>query len=155
MQNLWLCLSAVLPVFIILIIGYAAKRFHIIKEENVAPFNKVVFHVFFGFMCFNNIYKSDLSSAIRPKTLLFTGIGIFAVFALSVVYALLFVRKKDQKGVVIQGLFRSNFNVVGLPIIAGLSGDQALSSAAIVGGDHPHAFQRSESAGRKTDPLDP
>ena len=31
----------------------------------------VVFHVFFGFMCFNNIYRSDLSAAIRPKTIVF------------------------------------------------------------------------------------
>ena len=133
-SNFWLCLSAVLPIFIILLIGYAAKRFHIIKEENVAPFNKVVFHVFFGFMCFNNIYRSDLSAAIRPKTLLFCGIGIFLVFALSLGYSLLFVKDRNQKGVVTQGLFRSNFNVVGLPIIAGLTGDSTLSAAAIVGG---------------------
>ena len=133
-SNFWLCLSAVLPIFIILLIGYAAKRFHIIKEEHVAPFNKVVFNIFFGFMCFNNIYKSDLSAAIRPKTLLFCGIGIFLVYVLSLGYSLLFVKDRNQKGVVTQGLFRSNFNVVGLPIIAGLTGDSTLSAAAVVGG---------------------
>ncbi len=133
-SNFWLCLSAVLPIFIILLIGYAAKRFRVIKEENVAPFNKVVFNVFFGFMCFNNIYKSDLSAAIRPKTLLFCTVGIFLVYALSLGYSLFFVKDRNQKGVVTQGLFRSNFNVVGLPIVAGLTGDSVLSAAALVGG---------------------
>ena len=42
MSNFWLCLSAVLPVFIMLLIGYVAKLCHVIKEENVAAFNKVV-----------------------------------------------------------------------------------------------------------------
>ena len=134
MSNFWLCLSAVLPVFIMLVIGYVAKLCHVIKEENVAAFNKVVFNVFFGFMCFNNIYRSDLSSAIRPKTILFCTIAILVTYALSLGYSLLFVKKEDQKGVVTQGLFRSNFNVVGLPIIAGLAGDSAVSSAAIIGG---------------------
>ena len=134
MSNFWLCLSAVLPVFIMLCIGYVAKLCHIIKEENVAAFNKVVFNVFFGFMCFNNIYRSDLSSAIRPKTILFCAIAILVTYGLSLGYAILFVKKEDQKGVVTQGLFRSNFNVVGLPIIAGLAGTAATSSAAIIGG---------------------
>ena len=134
MSNFWLCLSAVLPVFIMLVIGYIAKLGHVIKEEHVAPFNKVVFNVFFGFMCFNNIYRSDLNSAIRPKTILFCTIAILVTYALSLVYAILFVKREDQKGVVTQGLFRSNFNVVGLPIIAGLAGTSATSSAAIIGG---------------------
>ena len=134
MSNFWLCLSAVLPVFIMLCIGYVAKLCHIIKEENVAAFNKVVFNVFFGFMCFNNIYQSDLNSAIRPKTILFCAVAILVTYALSLGYAILFVKKEDQKGVVTQGLFRSNFNVVGLPIIAGLAGTAATSSAAIIGG---------------------
>ena len=134
MSNFWLCLSAVLPVFIMLVIGYIAKLGHVIKEEHVAPFNKVVFNVFFGFMCFNNIYRSDLNSAIRPKTILFCTIAILVTYALSLVYAILCVKREDQKGVVTQGLFRSNFNVVGLPIIAGLAGTSATSSAAIIGG---------------------
>ena len=134
MSNFWLCLSAVLPVFIMLIIGYVAKLFHIIKEENVAAFNKVVFYVFFGFMCFNNIYRSDLSSAIRPKMILFCAVGILVVTALSVVFSIFCIKDREQKGVVAQGLFRSNYNVVGLPIIAGLLGDAAVSAAAIIGG---------------------
>ena len=89
-------------VFIMLLIGYVAKLCHVIKEENVAAFNKVVFNVFFGLMCFNNIYKSDLSSAIRPKTILFCAVAILVTYALSLGYSLLFVKKEDQKGVAFQ-----------------------------------------------------
>ena len=72
MNSLQICLSAILPVFLIIAVGYAAKRGGIIREEEVPRINAVAFKIFMPVMCFYNIYTSDLSSALRPGLMLFT-----------------------------------------------------------------------------------
>ena len=41
---------------------------------------------------------------------------VFVEYLLSMGYALLFVKDRSRRGVVIQGLYRSNFVIIGLPI---------------------------------------
>ncbi len=47
---------------------------------------------------------------------------VFVEYLLSLGYALLFVKDRSRRGVVIQGLYRSNFVIIGLPIAESLAG---------------------------------
>ena len=120
MNSLLICLNAILPIFLIIAVGYLAKRAGIIRENEVSRMNSIAFKVFMPVMCFYNVYNSDLSSAVRPKLLLFVFFGILLVFALSLAYASRFVPQRERRGVVIQGLYRSNFIILGVPFAAGL-----------------------------------
>ena len=51
--------------------------------------------------------------------MVFTVLGILAVFGLSLVYAIRFVKVRDRRGVVVQGMYRSNFLILGLPRTVG------------------------------------
>ena len=66
MNSLLICLNAIVPIFLIIAVGYAAKRANIIRENEVPRMNAVAFKVFMPVMCFYNVYTSDLSSAVRP-----------------------------------------------------------------------------------------
>jgi predicted permease len=59
-------------------------------------------------------------------------ICVGAVYGLSVLYVLKTVKEKDIQGVMIQGLYRSNVVIIGLPIASALAPGADLSSAAIV-----------------------
>lgn len=132
-DKLLLCLSAVLPLLLVVAVGYAAKRAGLIREQDVPRANKWAFSVFMPLMCFYNIYSSDLSSALRPELIVFTVCAILAVYALSVLFALRAVTRRESRSAVIQGLFRSNYVILGLPLAAGLCADGDIGVAAVLG----------------------
>ena len=136
MESFTICLNAVLPIFLLMAVGYAARCFHLLDRADVAKINKIVFRVFMPVMVFYNIYCSELSSAIRGSLLGYAVLGVLAEFLLSLGYALLFVKERSRRGVVIQGLFRSNFVIIGLPIaeslVDGDLGPVAMLLAAVV-----------------------
>ena len=136
MNSLLICLNAIVPIFLIIAVGYAAKRANIIRESEVPRMNAVAFKVFMPVMCFYNVYTSDLSSAVRPKLLVFVFCGILLVFGMSLLYAARFVPLRERRGVVIQGLYRSNYIILGIPFAAGLieggdTGVAAVTSALV------------------------
>ena len=133
LDNLILCLSAILPLLLVVIVGYGAKRAGLIREQDVPRANKWAFSVFMPLMCFNNIYSSNLSSALRPQLIVFTVAAIFAVYGLSVLFAVCAVRRRESRSAVIQGLFRSNYTILGLPLAAGLTADGDIGVAAVLG----------------------
>lgn len=132
MNNLLLCLNGILPLLLTAALGYGAKRAGLIREEDVPRANKWAFTVFMPLMCFYNIYTSELSAALRPKLMLFSVAAILAVYGLSFAWALRFAPQKSRS-VVIQGLFRSNFVILGLPLASGLTGEGDVAVAAVLG----------------------
>lgn len=132
MENFLVCLNAVLPIFIFILVGYISRAAGIIKEEDISRFNKLAFNVFLSANVFNNIYESDISSAIRPSLLSFAlvGIAVECILGLAIAKA----TNKDRKniGVITQAVFRSNFTVMGLPIASAFVNGEDLSSVAVL-----------------------
>ena len=122
MESFVVCLNAVLPIFLLMAAGYAARCFHLLDRADVEKINRIVFRAFMPVMVFYNLYSSDLSSAMRGSLLGYAVIGVLAEYLLSLGYALLFVKEHSRRGVVIQGLYRSNFVIIGLPIAESLVG---------------------------------
>ena len=122
MESFVVCINAVLPIFLLMAAGYAARCFHLLDRADVEKINRIVFRAFMPVMVFYNLYSSDLSSAMRGSLLGYAVIGVFAEYLLSLGYALLFVKEHSRRGVVIQGLYRSNFVIIGLPIAESLVG---------------------------------
>ena len=122
MESFVVCLNAVLPIFLLMAAGYAARCFHLLDRADVEKINRIVFRAFMPVMVFYNLYSSDLSSAMRGSLLGYAAIGVLAEYLLSLGYALLFVKEHSRRGVVIQGLYRSNFVIIGLPLAESLVG---------------------------------
>ena len=120
MQALSIAFEAIVPLFLIIAVGYGVKRLGWIGPEEVRRFNKVTFYTFMPVMLFYNIYISDFSQAVRlPYVLFVVGMALgMAVVAFGVV--LLAEKAPERRGVMIQAAFRSNFVLLGLPIAAEL-----------------------------------
>ena len=116
MQALSIAFHAIVPLFLIIAVGYAVKRLGWIGPEEVRRFNKVTFYTFMPVMLFYNIYTSDFSQAVRlPYVLLVVGAALSMVLIATVV-TLLAEKTPPRRGVMIQAAFRSNFVLLGLPI---------------------------------------
>ena len=133
MESLITCLNAIVPIFFIIAVGYAAKRAGIIRETEVPRMNAVAFKVFMPVMCFYNVYHSELSSAVRPKLFVFTFAAILLVFFASLLYAVKRVSVRSRRSVVVQGLYRSNFLILGVAYVTGLMGEGNLGAVSVMG----------------------
>ena len=64
--NFVACLDAVLPIFGLILLGYAAKCMGLLDRGDVRKMNKVFFRFFLPVMLFYSLYSSDLSHAVQP-----------------------------------------------------------------------------------------
>lgn len=132
MQALSIAFEAIVPLFLIIAVGYGVKRLGWIGPEEVRRFNKVTFYTFMPVMLFYNIYISDFSQAVRlPYVLFVVGMALgMVVVAFGVV--LLAEKAPERRGVMIQAAFRSNFVLLGLPIAAELLPGGNLGVTALI-----------------------
>lgn len=133
MNAFTVCLCAVAPLFLMMAIGYGAKRVRLIREETVPEMNAVAFRVFMPLLCFYNVYSAELSSTIRPRLIFFAVCAVALIFAFSWLLALRFVPSSERRGVVVQGLFRSNYLIIGLPFASELLGGAEIGVVSLLG----------------------
>lgn len=116
LQALSIAFHAIVPLFLIIAVGYTVKRLGWIGPEEVRRLNKVTFYTFMPVMLFYNIYTSDFSQAVRlPYALFVVGMAL-AMILLAFLITLAAEKTPERRGVMIQAAFRSNFVLLGLPI---------------------------------------
>ena len=120
MSSFAVCLNAVLPLFLVMGLGYIARCTGAISRTDVPKANKWAFKFFMPIMLFYNIYTSDLSAAAQPKIIIFAAVCVMVLYGLSFGFVMLAEKQDDKRGVMIQGLYRSNFVIMGIPLAAQL-----------------------------------
>ena len=62
-HNFIVCLNAVIPLVLYLVVGMLVRKYSVLTEKDVRKFNKMVFAVFFPALMFENLYSADISEA--------------------------------------------------------------------------------------------
>ena len=132
MESLHIALEIVLPLFLLLAVGYCIKLTGIMNETSVRQTNNMIFKVFLPLLVFFNIYKTDLTSSFDMSLLLFAVVGVLLQFIISLCLVILLEHDNTRRGVMLQGMFRSNFVLFGIPISTALFGDSAAGLASIL-----------------------
>lgn len=120
MSSFAVCLNAVLPLFLVMGLGYIARCTGAISRTDVPKINKWAFRFFMPVMLFYNIYTSDLSAAVQPKIIIFAAVCVLVLYGLSFGFVMLAEKNDNMRGVMIQGIYRSNFVIMGIPLAAQL-----------------------------------
>ena len=120
MNNLEVCLNAVIPIFLMMALGFLARSLGAIDREDVPKINKFAFRYFMPLMLFYNVYSSDVGSTVQPKLLIFAAVCVLIEYSVSLGYVLLTEKEPAKRGVKIQGMYRSNFVIIGLPLASSL-----------------------------------
>ena len=132
MENLIVSVNVVLPLFLMMALGYFLKAVRLYDDHVLNKMNNLVFKVFLPILLFVDLYSTDLESVFNPTLVLFAGGSVLAAFFLSMAYVCLTEKSNKIRGALIQGIFRSNFLIFGIPIARSIYGDNAASSAAIL-----------------------
>lgn len=120
MSGFTVCINAVLPLFLVMAVGFVARLAGAISPEDVPKVNKWAFRFFMPIMLFYNMYTSDLSAAVQPKIIIFAVVCVLVLYGLSLGYVVLTEKDDSKRGAMIQGLYRSNFVIMGIPLASQL-----------------------------------
>lgn len=130
--NFIFSINAVMPLFIIVLVGYIMKSRGLMDSIAVKKINAVVFNAALPVMLFRDISKSDFF-AIFDLRLLMCAVGAtLLIFALCCMAGPFFVPERKSQGAFIQGSFRGNYAIIGLPLIANLLGSQNTGKGSLI-----------------------
>ena len=124
--------NAVLPMCLIMALGYGTRRLGWIRREEISAINKIAFRIFLPCLLYYNVYCSDLSGSFDPLLMAYAVGGVLLTFGLSLGYTLLSEKLPERRGVMIQGMFRSNYVIMGIPVAAALLGADQLGTVSIL-----------------------
>lgn len=118
--------------FIIMFIGAFIKRAGLITDEETKKFNKIIFIVCFPPMMFSNLYGRELEHAVDLKLIIFTVSTVLVLYALTVIFVLKIEKSQKTRGAMIQAIYRSNFVIMGLPVVQNVFGKGDLAVTAMM-----------------------
>ena len=132
MENLIISVHAILPMFLVMALGYGARCLGWIRREEILNINRIAFRIFLPCLLFYNVYCSDLSGSFDPLLIAYAVGGVLVSFALALGYTLLTEKLPERRGVMIQGMFRSNYVIMGIPVATALLGADQLGTVSIL-----------------------
>lgn len=121
-----------MPTFLLLAFGYILRRTGTVSDEYLKKTNALTFKFFLPLLLFNNIYKTDIL-AMLDGTLLVLAVGslLLLFFVLCLIVPRV-VKNPKQKGVVMQGIFRSNYVIFGVSLVTNVFGSEAAAVASVL-----------------------
>ncbi len=132
MENLMISANAVLPMCLIMALGYGTRRLGWIRREEISAINKIAFRIFLPCLLYYNVYCSDLSGSFDPLLMAYAVGGVLLTFGLALGYTLLTEKLPERRSVMIQGMFRSNYVIMGIPVATALLGAGELGTVSIL-----------------------
>lgn len=123
-------ISTFLTIFVILLIGFIAKRSDFISESEGVTINKVVVNLAMPCLVFNSLYSENMS--LLPVLGKFPIVGFITAFICFIIsyYILTLMDLPDkQKWAIISVVIMGNTGFVGFPVISGVFGSSGLLRA--------------------------
>lgn len=132
LQNFIICVNAVIPSAIYLIIGITLRMAHVVTDEEVKKFTHVVFVTLYPFIMFDNLYGKNIAENMDVKLALYAVCFTALQFVLSWLFVCRIEKDNFERGAMIQAMYRSNYVLMGFPIAVNLFGKGNITAVAII-----------------------
>lgn len=133
MINFHVILNQILVLFLLMLVGYAAMKFHIFTKQDSQGFSSFLIKVAMPAMILDSMQKPFDPQLLKDSLQILFFSGIF--YSLGFIIAKLFVRifkpKEKDAGVFQFMLLFSNVGFMGYPVLQAIFGEEALFYAAI------------------------
>lgn len=123
--------SITMPIFFILVLGVVLYRIQLINDNFIDVASKLVFNVTLPSLLFISISKTPLSNETDFSLVIYAMLAVFITYIALELLTVKLVANKADRGVVIQGAFRSNMGIIGLAYCINAYGDDVFSVASI------------------------
>ena len=124
--------NTVLPLLLIMVVGYAARNFGIVNDVGVRQLNSAVFHIFLPLLLCLNIMDTQLDAKVDVLTLAYAMAAVLLSFIVLFPISGRVCDSPESRGVFIQGIARSNYAIFGIPLILMMYPEANSSVAALM-----------------------
>ncbi len=132
MESLIFAVNAVLPIILMVALGYVLKRVGFLNDAFARMGNRLVFRVLLPAMLFLNVYKISDPAGIDLGYVWYVLAALLVIFLITLPLVMLLTKKQERRGVLLQAGFRSNYALIGLPLAQSLFGDAGVTVATIL-----------------------
>ncbi|MGN0802928.1 MAG: AEC family transporter [Candidatus Faecivicinus sp.] len=134
MNNFLLTLNIILPIFLVMAVGFFCRRIKLVNAENISAINKLVFRIFLPASLCQSLMRVEPGSIVNPGVLGFGFAGTLLVFLIALLVIPQIEKDNRRRGVMIQGIFRSNYAIFGIPLSEALfpQGDGGLAAMMVI-----------------------
>ncbi len=127
LSSLLFTVNSLLPIFALIGIGWLLKRTKFINESFTSSAEKLVFNIALPFTYVLELSEADLSVILDLKYISFCIIGMIIECLVLFFTVPLFIKDNRTKSAFIQGAVRSNFVILGLPLVENMFGGEGVS----------------------------
>ena len=132
LENLVFCLNATMPIFLLMMIGYAFKRFNIISDQFAKDMNSFVFVIALPVLVFNELSDQKFSDVWDTGFVIFCFVSTLICIIILLIITILY-KGIDDRAEFVQASFRSSAALLGVGIVQNLYGRAGLVPLMIVG----------------------
>ena len=125
MDTLIYAFNAVVPLLLLIALGYILKKKSKWSEKFFSDLNNFCYRILLPIQLFNNVYQIKEFSEINWKVLIYTIAWVPVTVLLGVLVGRFIIDERRQKGAFVQSCFRSNQAIMGLPLAISLGGNAA------------------------------
>ena len=129
-SNFIICIKAVIPMFLMLALGYGGRLMKLTDDSLSAKMNSLCFKMLFPFLMFHNIYASRIDEGLR--LIVFAVAAVMAVYGAATLFTLRIEKSARSRGAMIQAIYRSNFVIMGLPVATNIYGHGNVGVTAVL-----------------------
>ena len=119
------------PIFVVLLLGVGLRRIGMITDAFIDAGSKLVFNVSLPALLFISIATTDFNDAANAGLILYGLAATCVVFIALEWFTGFTVTPRTDRGVVVQGAFRSNMGIVGLAYCVNAYGQAGLVVASL------------------------
>jgi predicted permease len=126
--------STIIPIFLVILVGWFARRKQFIPDGFLEPANRLVFYLAIPAMIFRAISRASFQDEFNVQVLLITLLCILAVFLCIWVLSALTGMARPIRGTYIQCGFHGNLGYIGLAVVFYYLGESGLAKGGIFAG---------------------
>ncbi|MCR4963829.1 MAG: AEC family transporter [Firmicutes bacterium] len=131
MENVWFSFNSIAPIFILMGLGWLLHRIGFLRDSFVDAATKVVFNICIPCMLFRDICSNDFDQTFDVNLLLAAAGGTVFVYVLLYLLTPLWIKDRPTRAAFVQASFRSNFVVIGVPIVGNVAGSLGVAKVAL------------------------
>ena len=124
--------NVVVPIFLLIILGYFLTRIKLWDENFLKVANQVCFKCLLPVLLFYNVATANIFEVFNLKLIIYVCLCACLLCGVLFFIVPLFVKDNKRRGVIIQGTFRSNFLLFGVPLGLSIGGNEGAILAAVV-----------------------
>ncbi len=133
MSELVFSINAVLPIFIIALLGYLLKRYKFLNDNFIAIGIKFVFTVALPCMLYQDLLNNPVNQ-LTPLPIIIALVSTLILVIILRISCHKLISDPARRSAFIQGCFRGNFVLLGFALINNISGSAGMAEASMLMG---------------------